>query len=71
MTYAEFGALIGASSAHVSEVITGKKMPSGHWMAKVSKATEGAVMPNDFVAYATSAQAETNSSGAPSTGAAP
>lgn len=55
-TLAEFGSEIGASAGAVSEWLTGKKMPSWKAAERVSRATDGAITPNDFAAYCASVQ---------------
>lgn len=50
-TLKEFGDDIGASAGHLSDCLTGKKMPSMQLAAAIAKATRNAVTPNDFSAF--------------------
>lgn len=48
LTLEAFGALIGHSSVTVGRYETGHRIPSPEIMAKIHKATNGRVTPNDY-----------------------
>jgi len=50
-TMLEFADRIGVSQSYLSEFLRGKKSPSAEVMKRIVAATDGAVTPNDCVAY--------------------
>ena len=46
--YPEFADQVGTTPSHISNIVTGKKIPSKALMDKIFKATNGLVKPGDF-----------------------
>lgn len=49
LTHAAFGNLIGRSGPTVSRIISGVQKPDWETLQRIREATDGAVMPNDFL----------------------
>jgi len=56
LTQHEFGSQIGVSQIAVSRYVNGLRMPRREHLRRIIEATEGAVMPNDFVGANTAPQ---------------